>query len=67
MREWVQNGEFHNGEITKRRIQNGEHTKWRRLQNGERYKMAILQNGEYYKTAKITKMATVIDREAFKV
>ena len=60
--EWIQNGEKHNGEITKRRtyktaktkrrlLQNGEYTKRRLLQNGDYYKTAIIQNDDCYKTA----------------
>ena len=66
LQEWIQNGEFHNGEITKRRIQNGEHTKWRRLQNGEITKRRTLQNGESYKTANVTKRRTLQNGENYK-
>ena len=51
----IQNGEKHNGEITKRRTYKTAKTKRRLLQNGEYTKRRLLQNGDYYKTATTTK------------
>ena len=60
--EWVQNGDFQNGECYKTaKSQNGEITKRRLQQNDDCYKTAKSQtatvtkerkNGDFYKTAK---------------
>ena len=54
--EWVQNGEFHNGEITKRRTYKmAKVTKRRNYKTANVTKRRKLQNGENCKTTKITK------------
>ena len=53
--EWIQNGEKHNGKITKRRKTKRRNYKTANIQNGESYKTANITKRRNYKMANITK------------